>query len=168
MRRDRGKLEQTAYHEAGHAVAAWANGILLQQVTIVANVDELSYGQTRVYTYWSGPPEEEVPARIRVSLAGSCAGTKFSGDISISEFMADAGIANKWFERAGYHIGDGRFFMKFHELSMDTRGCLCYYWPAVQALAASLLKRKTLTGGGATRIINSTVNRLGLVRPCWH
>ncbi len=79
------KLEATAYHEAGHAVAAWAHGVRTKHLSILPDDD--SEGRHAHVPYFSGMhPDYDNSPRVQrrlenmvlVCLAGPAAQQRFN------------------------------------------------------------------------------------------
>lgn len=166
---NRGQLEAVAYHEAGHAVAAWLLHIPIRKVTIVPEGDALGYVLRRGVAF---------PKRVREAL--ECGGWS-DRDEAWAQFIAErhamyciAGMeAQKRFNPRSVRI---HHWESDHDAAMDGLYRLCptealrLYWKimrirtkclldrrdardAVKAVAEALMERKTLSGEEAFDIM---------------
>jgi hypothetical protein len=162
-----GRLKATAYHEAGHAVVAWKLGIAFKKVTIVREGDAAGHVKYRA---------KAVPFRIRAALefgtltdrqqawaqwwaerhavhclAGMVAQRKFSPR-SVRNYHdeGDRESALTGLERL---VPEEDLLLYWRIMRNRARRLIDRYWEAVEALAQELLKRMTLTGDEAVKII---------------
>lgn len=149
-------MERRAYHEAGHAVAAAALGRIVELVTIVPYGKRRGACRTR-----RAPTSEALEDAVVVTYAGMYADylccIALSGrdltDVELDSVVDDAGGDLDKARRVrglatvvGAPEDDTRIGRRTVQI-LDER------WPAVEALAAALLKRRRLSGSAARRII---------------
>lgn len=159
LRKDR-KVKGTAYHEAGHAVAAFAFGKTVHSVTIVSNDETL--GLTR-YSRIIPIPEfpEGVRDRLRVEREIMCG---LAGDIAEAYFFNESLDVRKHGAHMDYEQAldvaatlipshpERQAFVNW--LFERTKSIICgkVYWPAVCRIAEALLTEKTISGRKARQI----------------
>ena len=159
MARRTKKLESTAYHEAGHAVVAFELEIPVESVTIAP--DEESVGsmiyQRRLqklddYGSISARRRATLEAHVRVLIAGWIAEKRFNP---------------KGFRRSGAQEDQRTLITIVFLLSNSEKEARLYHrllevqtvqivnrrWFAIKALAAALLKKETLSGEEAGKLI---------------
>jgi hypothetical protein len=155
------KLQATAYHEAGHAVAAIHHYVKLHKVTIVPTADGSASGHIITGTLHHFDPEPNTSAKARdeaerlmiMLLAGGVAESRFRGrhnwvgakrdmhtvtNMSLDFYLhPEVNYAYRQFvlERARAFVAEPTF------------------WKEITDLAEALLKSKTLTGKEATSVI---------------
>lgn len=143
------QLQSTAYHEAGHAIAAWARGLRFRYVTIVPHDGRLGHIR-HAYPKWFRP-DMEFDARHRnlgerhiiMSFAGQIAEAKFLGkrprygQRGDNEQAADLALALCHGSPATVDA-----FLKYCWCSsadiVDIR------WEYIQALAVALMQKRTM------------------------
>jgi ATP-dependent Zn protease len=157
------QTRSTAYHEAGHAVAAWANDLELQVVTIEPGKDSPRHVTREPY------PEDETPERsssratrqrllddIKVRLAGAEAQRRLGED--------DTGYIEAGAERDHYQAADLLFRVTEDLGEQDRYWTLLRYqtesivgrlWWLIEALAAELLRRRTMAGHEVTQFLQA-------------
>jgi hypothetical protein len=143
-------IAATAYHEAGHAVAAWRFCLKFKRVTIKPDADAGSLGDVlhRVPN-WFRP---DIESSDRVSLraerhiitdfAGQLAEAKFRGRPPRFGMESDnQSAANMAFRLSG-SPETVEAYLKYCWFA--ARDLVNGQWPQIEVLAASLLKRQTL------------------------
>lgn len=137
----------TAYHEAGHAVAALALGRPVQCVTIVATRERLgtcAFGKAP-----SRPSEDWLEREILIALAGLAAEARCTGVYSWDGASQDRrSIQRLALQRAGSSRQAERLERRLlakaeHLLAQEGN------WKAVERIAVELLKAGTLSGRAA-------------------
>ncbi len=145
-------LELTAYHEAGHAVAAVALGARVQLITLEPEAPDEGLprmGETQVV--WKPGQFSDREARergVKVALAGPVAEMLYSGDPYHPGFLV--AWAADW--QAALELADGLWPtepLRIEGLERITRAVYRWLdaepqWSAVAALADELLAQETL------------------------
>jgi ATP-dependent Zn protease len=135
---------QVAYHEAGHALAAWKLGIPFIEVSVLPRP-----GHGEVATALDVIAEQRGETAMHVSaavflLAGQCAQLRWDpGSFSI-ECEHDLALARPHAERLLVQLST--FETQAAELVQSD-------WHRVQALAIALIERPTIAGDDAVRIL---------------
>ncbi len=163
------KLERTAYHEAGHAVAAYDQRRRISRVSIIPDSEEGTLGHCSYSQFWKGfDPELNYNSKTRprietliiCSLAGHAAEAKHSGRNNWVGSKADRLNA---LDMALYIASGGGKELQYYWNWMweRTKGLLPkpFYWDAIEALAAELLQRREIGGQKARNIIHEAVER---------
>lgn len=165
-KREHQKLKKTAYHEAGHAVAAFAMNKRFTRVSIIANPDDNSLGRV-LGCGWDSKlnPEfdkgvrirQRVEAQIIISLAGPVAEAKLTSrynHIGASRDYHDAVFF------ASYVTGSSQETSAFlNWLIEKTKNILSqYYWDAVKLLADELIKLREIGYLTARKIIRKGID----------
>lgn len=166
--------EQTAYHEAGHAVVALRLGWTIETVTLIPGTDA-STGASRDYEGQVLPVPHHLSCRTEMGKRMAIARLKrqfiivsYAGpQAAIKQFGADIGPRH-W-------PGDLKIIDQYlSELSVSQRGlkaCQDYkdrcsqealqqvdrLWAAITLVAGELLKRGTLTGEALQAIVGDMV-----------
>jgi ATP-dependent Zn protease len=153
--RNQGSVAETAYHEAGHQVAARVLGASLGQVSIVRNEAENSRGECDQPRWPENVDDEwEDRAEIIVDFAGLAAAAKLTGrfnrvgsynDERHAEMVAGFVSSEPW---APLLNGSWSFAQQVIEEN----------WGAVASLAATLLDRQELDGPEAEEIIDAALD----------
>jgi ATP-dependent Zn protease len=178
MKRSRRKHESTAYHEAGHAVAAVVLGLKIGKrgVSIIPDKENDTLGTTHVLRQLRENPECARSAGMQWRLerqaitcfAGDAAERKFNGGRRFGgrqDYQRTAGllahVATSW-EQHDARIEVAR---------LGARDLVEANWSSIQAVAEELLRRKTLNAADLKAIVlrcdeelNSELDRtIGLV-----
>jgi hypothetical protein len=137
--------ERKAYHEAGHAVAAYRLGVEVRSATILPDHDSAGYvthgdlfcGHTL------GSDRAVLERAIKISLAGPLAEARFSpGDLlwgTRGDYDCALGLARYLAGSLGEHE-------LLHFLERQTRALLDCYWGDVERVARALLEQDELSG----------------------
>jgi hypothetical protein len=152
-----------AFHEAGHAVAAWAQGIGVEYATIAHEEGErgrIALEQEPCLL----ASVAEMERLIRVSLAGPMAQQRACGDAEIDQERAGADMI---IVRALFIVITGgnidRFPQFITRLRAETEALIFepLNWARVLSVAAALVERRTLTGDELRDVINAV--RVGVI-----
>lgn len=136
----------TCYHEAGHAVMAILLGRSIHKVSAVAN--SLRLGQVEFKTGAAKQSDDWIEAEILIALAGPVAEAKFTGTFDERSAGRDLRAVRKFAEdRVGDRQAERyerRMIAKAEYLLSDEAT-----WKAVEAIAAELLAKGTVSGRAA-------------------
>lgn len=157
--------QSSACHQAGHAVAAWYHNIDVKLITIKPASDALGRAQhpnplQGVDTAW----DTSTRARIRmerlvsVCLAGPLAQRKFSL-VGFRRSHAEDDWQQAVDLLSYFVVSHEELEAYFRLLQIQTQNLLSldFVWQNVLNLATVLLKRETLSGAEANRIIEETI-----------
>lgn len=157
---DRPAVEETAYHEAGHALAAVLAGAKVHSVTIDPDRDDHPerYGDTQIVWRKGKLGEREYRERsILVALAGPVAEMLYTGDrfhpALVAEWAGD--WADAWElasllqpdERLRTRLLENAAVELYHLLDQEP------HWAALAALADALLAHETLDSEEVSEIV---------------
>lgn len=159
----------TAYHEAGHAVAWHHLGRVIEYVTM----DEDWFAESLGHTSYRLPDETADPAahrsvryledRIITAYAGGYAAEKATG------VLDEGGCRNDYEQISEYNAQLGgsaeQASERLQRLSRDARALVEAAWPAVEALAAVLLEQDDVSGVRAAEIIQAALPDLARAIP---
>ena len=161
-----------AYHEAGHAVAAWCKELKFRYVTVKPDAGAGSLGHVLCgFPKWF-QPDVESSDRIRlhaerhiiVNFAGQHAETRFRGKRPRYGMYRD----NKQTVELASYLFDLEETMEayLHYCFLASRDLVATNWAAIKAVAAALLERQTLSRRDVIEAIypGSTVPRKSLKR----
>lgn len=160
-------IEINAYHEAGHAVV---NHLLNGRKAVSVSIIKTSESEGRFirdpasadYFYPKSGDDTETLNRmyieVAVGLAGDLAEMKVSGRYNGSNIEGDLKKALDMADTLMFHTGGERDIVEYiDEVSAEVKTLLEDKWPAVEALAQTLLERKELSGDEITNIIESAL-----------
>jgi len=148
-------LEATAYHEAGHAVAAFQLGIRIGRrgVSIIPAKDG-SLGLVDILKGFRGRPDIMTSDRMRLG-AEKQAIVSFVGEIAQRKFRPrsvrrDHGWSDRYktTDLMGYFVATDkelRAYLKWLHIRAELFVSSPYNWSLIEAVAAMLLERKRLS-----------------------
>ncbi|MGD0675836.1 MAG: hypothetical protein ABSC94_10485 [Polyangiaceae bacterium] len=153
--------ELTAVHEAGHAVVAWRQRIKVRRVTIVPSGDAL--GEVlhdrgpALFTASAqgGLSPRAVENRVLVLLAGSESEKKFRGRYDHAAARCDYDRAVELLTNHAGSQEEVDAWMKLQRIR--TSRIVSDMWGEIRAVAAALLRQKTVTGTQVAAIIERLV-----------
>jgi len=157
--------ELIAYHEAGHALAAYLLGGEVRQVTIEPDRDDgpRRQGDTQVLWRRSRVTEKEYARwAVEVSLAGPVAEMIYSGEPYhpglVAEWAADWQEA--WESASLLHPDERKRLRYLEDASIELYRRLEAddVWPALAALADNLLAHETLDGEQVEEILRELLS----------
>ena len=154
------KLEDTAYHEAGHAVARYLLGLRINHVTIIPEEGMLGHcdgGKGRRTFH----PDINLNLRQRdylereviSTLAGGTAERRFGGQPNLKGSESDLHAA---VDLASYVHGGGELLDAYVNYLWACAAAMWqveWQWLAVKVLAAELLARRRIGGRKAREVI---------------
>jgi hypothetical protein len=157
------RLENTAHHEAGHVVAAWAHGLTCESASIEGHEDgsagRIVHPSEHGYEGSGGRRAQRQIARahIIVAYAGHEAQLLFDPDApdGATRDRDDAWALMRRFEvlpRDCNYVGDDSCVRYLNRLRGDARRLVRRHWPIVEAVARELLNRRTLDTADLKRI----------------
>lgn len=169
MRRPRPskKLTATAYHEAGHAIVHVRLGLPLKAATIVLNPEHETLGSA---TSGAKPktvePEWDTSKRtvtwlekhIIAFLAGPAAEMRFTGRANHVGASRDYHDAVRY---ASFIHSDREAlsaYLRLQGIIAKLYVTSPRWWPAIEAVAAALLKRRTLSGRAVRAIVRGVLS----------
>ncbi len=133
-------LRATAFHEAGHAVAAMALGISFTHITIGLNGADLG-GVTFVGPEWLDPDAVTLSALIATLYAGRIAESRFTGRTArrgaLSDYESVRALADSFLETDDREASLKKARHRAEEV-IDS------HWTKVERLADALLRRTRL------------------------
>ena len=162
------KLEATAHHEAGHAVAAYQLGQLIKSVTIIPDDD--SYGSVSTGPYFSGDEwdhligvnsedisgdmQHRLENDVLVSLVGPAAQKRFNF-LGYRKFHGeqDRKIAMNWLSKLEEDNQILGYYFRMFDLRARNFVQRVTNWGLICHLAETLLVRSTLTGDEVKSVI---------------
>jgi hypothetical protein len=146
--------EATAYHEAGHAVAALALGRPVDRVSIRPDRDKLGVCAFRKPVF--RPSEDWVEREMLISLAGIAAEARRTGEYAWDGADRDYRYAYELaLDRAGAPRRAERLVKRVlskveHLLSRDAN------WRTVERLVEELLRRREISGRAARSLFEQS------------
>ena len=158
------RLERTAYHEAGHAVAENHYAGKIKTVSIIPKDDTL--GRMRAKNPFAGKPldtvritphlEKKIRDQIVVSLAGGVAEFLFAGRKCHVGASGDYHNAVDLAERLhGFNTAVTEKYLDY--LYAVAKNLMESRWKAVQALATALMEENEIDGARALDIIRDAI-----------
>jgi hypothetical protein len=141
-------LKRTAHREAGHAVAAWSNGLKFKHVTVAPNVDSFGH-MLDVRPKWFDP-ESARSGRVRcfversiiVRIAGQLAEARFIGKRTRYGMRSDN---KRTLGLAFYMGGSGKTTNAYLRYCWSaSEDLVTMRWSEIKLVAAALLEKQTL------------------------
>lgn len=146
LERDPGEARATAYHEAGHSVAAYLEGTGVRRVWLRWDAHGRLAGGSCEYRHHSISPATFAAGRAAEELAGFDTPESSSvGDRATAAARAAERGQPGWWHEAREHE--------------NARGLLTRHWPAVTAVARALLERGELDGAEVERLIEANLDQ---------
>ncbi len=140
----------TAYHEAGHAVIAWAQDVAITQVTIERDGKKLgsvehSNPMKGLDLDWDNRPmaRYRVEKAIRIALAGGIAQRKFKPRSCGGHDQSDRDNAIDLIFRITGSSEHADAYMNL--LNIEAKGLVTKHWNLIEALARELMQRRTMS-----------------------
>jgi ATP-dependent Zn protease len=155
------QIEKTAYHEAGHAVAAYALRRRFGKITIVPMSDKLS-AMTTPESNWidfnlvydlKPKARNRIEADIIIYFAGAVAERVFAGQLNWKGSGWDNLRVKGYVESIVSSEDELETYLGWLRIRARNLIQSPLYWAAVQTLASELLKHKTIGYRRARRII---------------
>ena len=155
--------ERTAYHEAGHAVAAFSYNKRLHKVGIKADHDagllgymKRTWGSGEAITHGDGDRHLRlVTESVTILLAGVVAEREHAP--ARHNWAGGASDRHEATVLAGRIVGDEELGPYMKWLMVRTRQLVKSRWPAIEAMARELLVREEMSGAAATALIRHTL-----------
>jgi hypothetical protein len=159
------QLRKIAYHEAGHAIAAFALGFLIERAVIdhLPSSEDESDGRTRHFVRWS---DEAVTDDIALRHAEDRALVAFAGDAA-EIYLIGARPEGEWNDHgrdymvamaaAWKFFPENRLRHAFLEKMEDRAHAFVrepLRWHQIQTLSAALLERHEMTGIEVVDLLN--------------
>jgi ATP-dependent Zn protease len=155
----------TAYHEAGHAVAAVAHKGKLKTVTIVPGKGYAGRVRRHRERNLQGIERDNTPRGQRA--AENAAQIELAGYIAQKRYKRRSCHKYHWesdrnaatdlllsFSSSTRHLDA---YIK--AISIRTEDLVAHWWPAIKAVAAALLERGTLSGDEVQKIVEAAMRR---------
>jgi len=143
--------EATAYHEAGHAVAALALGRPVQRVSILS--DHVYLGRCEFRKGVFRPSEDWLEREILIALGGIAAEARYTGNYAWNGAARDQQYVHRLaLQRAGERHAERlerRLLAKAEHLLARAE-----HWQAVKRIAAELLRRGSISGRAACHLFD--------------
>ncbi len=169
------KRHRCAYHEAGHAVVAWASGLIVRKVTIVPEGDRKGHVNLDFPPRETLPPDKVIAAALSLqTLAGPMAERRLLvGECSVGAFEAFIerlltcveqrledptvgsveDILDLWRCINGFELTDDKAWIR--DRIRDAIVFVNAWWPAIENVAAALLEQETIDGRDFERLIDN-------------
>ncbi|ACM30934.1 hypothetical protein Arad_14027 (plasmid) [Rhizobium rhizogenes K84] len=165
--------ELAAYHEAGHAVAAWTQKLTIYSVSIEGNQQDAGYmihedslrPSDLLFSPQSGRTRLGAERNIRVALAGEIAQKLFDPSSVEDRHGANDRLAVDTLLSA-LHGAMHRSLIDAHFrlLEIETKLIVSKYWSVIVAVASELLRQERLTGVRLSRVIKEATSHWRLSR----
>jgi hypothetical protein len=153
-KRERTKLERTAYHEAGHAVAAYVLHRALGHVSIEPERGSLGHMKTRRFEESFQPDaevkrgtRERLEKEIMVCLAGPIAERRFVGRLRQDTIVGASRDFNDAARCADCLCGNSEetdAYLAWLSVRATNLIKLAWHWRAIQTLAEALLEHRRI------------------------
>ncbi|MDC7746482.1 hypothetical protein [Rhizobium binxianense] len=165
--------ELAAYHEAGHAVAAWTQRLAIYSASIAADRENAGYvihqdslrpGDLS-FSPQSARTRLAAERNIRVALAGEIAQRLFDPSSVDHRHSANDRLAVNTL-LVTLHGAMHRSLIDAHLqlLEIETKLIVSKYWSVIEAVASELLRQERLTGARLRRVITEVTSRWRLSR----
>ncbi|MCC6511691.1 MAG: M50 family metallopeptidase [Pirellulaceae bacterium] len=150
-------LIATAFHEAGHAVAALALGRPIQRVTIVpgkTHAGVASLGQCQIQKGRFKPTKDWLEDEILILMAGMVAEYQYTGQYSTAGATQDLRAVRRFAETRA--TGERQVARLERRLLDKTEYLLADdgHWQAVQSIVKELLIHQTISGRAARHLFD--------------
>ncbi len=166
MRRTKA-LESTAYHEAGHAVAAWKLGVRTKKLSIVPDAADGSLGSHQHSPYFTGINLEfddspRAQRRVENIAIVCCVGAHSQRRFhprGFRNYHAEADW-HRAISLLSYLAGDNEVleaYFKLIDLQAKKFVQSQANWCAIEGVAEALLERHALTGAEAKAVIFESI-----------
>jgi ATP-dependent Zn protease len=153
------RLQATAHHEAGHAVAAWRKGLRFKHVTIEPNAEAGSLGHLlHSSAKWFNPEIDQsdrailhAERHIITAFAGQIAEAKFLGRrVRYGMKRDNEGAVDLGIRMCGSsEVREA--YLRYCFLA--SRNLVDANWKAIEAVAEALLERRTLSQEDVIEVI---------------
>ncbi len=151
----------TAYHEAGHAVAARLLSVRFKEVTILPTKTSLGHVLPAAPPKWFEPDvaransriRSQIENRTRVLLAGPAAEARFKGRHDWRSASDDIRQAVSLLDYVSRSNGEVEAY--FALMRIQAGGLIEKHWDEVQGVAEALLERTRLTAKDVAKIITA-------------
>lgn len=166
------KLEPTAYHEAGHAVASWCLHVPIRHVTIISDDTSAGHVQNHKMNRRTALNIElddrfslgrlRAEKLVMVAMAGPLAQERYAPrSVRYWHGGGDRDAITELLIRYADTLPDGSLDCRAHGklLKQWTRTLLENNWYLVEAVAAALLERRRLSGSETRDVILDARNR---------
>ena len=156
------QLRATAYHEAGHAVAAEFFHVAYSSVSVVPNLEKGHLGiietePKQFNSYWEDPEtKDERERRVIVSFAGLAAEAKFLGRLRWTYGAID--FDNALHHAIGQHYQRGTLYEAEAYLKYLWTRTVAFLnqplpWKCVEAVALRLIEKPELSRAAVQRLL---------------
>jgi len=165
--------ELAAYHEAGHAVAAWTQRLTIYSASIEENPEDAGYvihqDSLRPGDLSCSPQSARTrlaaERNIRVALAGEIAQRLFDpSSVDDSQSANDRLAVNTLLVILHGAMHRSLIDAHFRLLEIETKLIVSKYWSVVEAVASELLRQERLTGAQLRRVITQVTSQWRLLR----
>ncbi len=154
------RLEEIAYHEAGHAVVGWKSGLKVRRVTIEPDAEDRTLGHVLYARARGFRPDIRLDdrARCRAERHIVCS---FAGQLAHAKFLGRRGWGMEQDDREA--VGYGLYLRctsteareaYLHYCFLTARDLVKTQWRGIQAVARALLQRSTLTGSEVIEVLS--------------
>jgi hypothetical protein len=152
-------IEHVAYHEAGHATVAIVLGVPLRLVTIRPSDGALGRTFVGGFPGWYDPENEHdevtlmiTRSHVLTSLAGGVAERRHSGVLDDTAMSEDRAFVIDFVTKF-----DGGEDQSAEDLWADTEALVEESWPAIDALAQVLLRKRTVWSNEAKTLVRAAL-----------
>lgn len=158
MKDEHADINIIAYHEAGHAVIAWALKVKLFRVSAGDFEGKVLDGTIRLYLLdpetMSTSEWTEVKNKALILLAGEAAERAYYewNELYCDEFLSEY----DWSELSDLLRKFGKYALSEDALKIEADTLVTKHWNQIEALAKELMNNGEIHGDEAVRIIEST------------